>query len=129
MHLRSFIREYHDAVAIDEYPAKLASLDLDLALAPLEDNLFNRCKGNIRLLEFGACGVPVICSDIEAYRGDLPAKRVENRFEAWVGAIRAHIQDLDAAAALGDVLQARVRQDWMLDGAALAVWRDSWLVH
>lgn len=128
-HLRSFIREYHDAVAIDEYPTKLASLNLDLALAPLEDNLFNRCKGNIRLLEFGACGVPVICSDIEAYRGDLPTKRVENRFEAWVDAIRAHVQDLDAAAALGDVLRARIHQDWMLDDAALASWRDSWLAH
>lgn len=128
-HLRPFIREYHDAVAVDEYPAKLASLNLDLALAPLEDNLFNRCKGNTRLLEFGVCGVPVICSEIEAYRGDLPAKRVENSFETWVDAIRAHIHDLDAAAALGDVLQARIRQDWMLDDAALAVWRDNWLVH
>lgn len=128
-HLRPFIREHHDAVAVDAYPAKLASLNLDLALAPLEDTLFNRCKGNGRLLEFGACGVPVICSDIEAYRGDLPAKRVENRFDTWVDAIRAHIQDLDAAAALGDALQTRIRQDWMLNGVALATWRDSWLGH
>lgn len=127
--LRPFIREYHDAVAVDDYPAKLASLNLDLALAPLEDTLFNRCKGNQRLIEFGACGVPVICSDIEAYRGDLPAKRVQNRFETWVDAIRTHVRDLDAAAALGDILQAQVRQDWMFDDAALAAWRDCWLVH
>ena len=64
---------------------------------------------------------------MEAYRGDLPVKRVENRFEAWADAIRAHAKDLDAAGALGDYLQACVRRDWMLDGPALAEWRDSWL--
>jgi glycosyltransferase involved in cell wall biosynthesis len=126
-HLRPFVHEFHQGVAIDLYPAKLASLNLDLALAPLEDSLFNRCKSNLRLLEYGACGYPVICSNLEAYRDGLPVKRVENRFESWADAIRAHANDLDAAAALGDYLQARVRHDWMLDGSALAAWRDNWL--
>ncbi|MCU1759164.1 glycosyltransferase [Pseudomonas sp. 14P_8.1_Bac3] len=126
-HLRPFVHEFHKAVAVEQYPATLASLNLDLALAPLEDNLFNRCKSNVRLLEFGVCGVPVICSNLEAYRDGLPVKRVENRFENWVEAIRAHVDDLDSAAALGDYLQACVRHDWMLDGPALAAWHDSWL--
>lgn len=126
-HLQPFVHEFHKDVAIDLYPARLASLNLDLAVAPLEDSLFNRCKSNVRVLEYGACGVPVICSNLEPYRDGLPVKRVDNRFESWVDAIRAHADDLDAAAALGDYLQACVRHDWMLDGAALAAWRDSWL--
>ena len=125
--LQPFVHEFHKDVAIDLYPARLASLNLDLALAPLEDSLFNRCKSNVRVLEYGACGVPVICSNLEPYRDGLPVKRVDNRLESWVDAIRAHADDLDAAAALGDYLQACVRHDWMLDGAALAAWRDSWL--
>ena len=51
--LRPFVHEFHIGLPIDQYPAKLASLDLDLALAPLEQNLFNECKSNLRLLEYG----------------------------------------------------------------------------
>lgn len=126
-HLRPYIHEIHQGVTVGLYPAKLASLNLDLALAPLESSLFNRCKNNLRVLEYGACGYPVICSDIEAYRDGLPVKRVDNRFASWADAIRTHVNDLDAAAALGDYLQACVRREWMLDGDALTEWRDSWL--
>lgn len=125
--LRPFVHEFHIGLPIDQYPARLASLDLDLALAPLEQNLFNECKSNLRLLEYGACGFPVICSDIRCYQGDLPVMRVKNRFRHWVEAIRMHLSDLDAAARMGDELQAAVRQNWMLEGANLERWRSAWL--
>ena len=125
--LRPHVHEYHDGVPIDQYPAKLASLDLDLALAPLEDNLFNACKSNLRLLEYGACGFPVICSDIVCYRGDLPVTRVRNRYKEWADAIRMHLADLDATAKTGDALREAVHRDWMLAGENLMAWRDAWL--
>lgn len=125
--LRPYIHEYHRGVPIDEYPAKLASLNLDLALAPLEENLFNRCKSNLRLMEYGACGFPVICTDIEPYRGDLPVTRVRNRYKDWVDAIRMHLADLDATARTGDALQAAIRKDWMLSGDNLLQWQKAWL--
>ena len=114
-------------MAIDLYPAALANLDLDLALAPVEQNLFNECKSNLRLLEYGACGFPVICSDLVCYRGTLPVTRVKNRFKDWVDAIRMHISDLDASARMGDELRRQVLGDWMLNGANLEAWRASWL--
>ena len=99
-----------------------------LALAPVEQNLFNECKSNLRLLEYGACGVPVICSDVRCYQGDgLPVMRVKNRFRDWVEAIRAHINDLDAAAKAGDELRASVLNGWMLEGENLEAWRRAWL--
>jgi glycosyltransferase involved in cell wall biosynthesis len=125
--LRPYIHEYHAGVAIERYPAALARLNLDLALAPVELNLFNECKSNLRLLEYGACGFPVICSDIRCYQGDLPVTRVKNRFKDWVDAIRMHLADLDASARMGDDLQTRVRRDWMLEGANLELWRNAWL--
>lgn len=125
--LLPYLHEFHPGVHIDLYPAKLASLNLDLALAPLEDNLFNRCKSNLRLLEYGICGFPVVCSDIEPYRTDLPVTRVRNRYKEWGDAIRAHLQDLEGAAAMGDALQARVRAEWMLEGDNLLAWRKAWL--
>lgn len=125
--LRPHIKEYHPGVALIDYPAALASLDLDLALAPLEQNRFNDCKSNLRLLEYGICGYPVVCSDVLCFQGDLPVTRVKNRFRDWVEAIRAHLADPLASARAGAALQAAVRRDWMLDRAQLQVWQAAWL--
>ena len=125
--LRPFVKEFHPGIRIDLYPAALARLDLDLAVAPLEDNLFNACKSNLRLLEYGICGIPVVCSDGPSYRGDLPVTRVNNRFRDWVEAIRMHIHDLDAAAVAGDTLRDCIRRDWMLDEVGMEQWRKAWV--
>ncbi|WP_278452773.1 glycosyltransferase [Stutzerimonas kunmingensis] len=119
--------EFVPGAAIESYPRLLASLNLDLAIAPLEQNLFNERKSNLRLLEYGACGFPVVCSDIRPYQGDLPVTRVRNRFRDWVEAIRMHVADLDATALMGDRLREAVLQDWMLNDTRLAHWRDAWL--
>lgn len=125
--LRPYINEYHPTVAIDDYAVNLARLDLDLALAPMEQTLINECKSNLRLLEYGACGFPVVCSDLACHRGDLPVTRVQNNLEDWLAAIRMHLSDLDATARMGDELRARVLRDWMLDGDHLQRWREAWL--
>lgn len=126
--LRPYVAEFHPGVDIQAYPRFLARLNLDLAIAPLEQNRFNECKSNLRLLEYGACAVPVVCSDIGPYREDgLPVSRVRNRHRDWVGAIRGHLADADARAAAGDALRAVVHRDWMLADAGLAEWRAAWL--
>jgi len=126
--LRPCVAEFHPGVDITVYPRTLARLNLDLAIAPLEQNRFNECKSNLRLLEYGACAVPVVCSDVGPYRGDdLPATRVRNRHRDWVGAIRDHLADADARAAAGDALRAVVHRDWMLADAGLEGWRAAWL--
>lgn len=124
--LRPYVHEFHTGVDIEAYPAKLASLNLDLALAPVEDNLFNACKSNLRLLEYGACGIPVICSDVACYRGDLPVTRVRNRFKDWRDAIRMHLADPDASARMGEALQQTLHRDWMLDGDNIVQWSQAW---
>jgi glycosyltransferase involved in cell wall biosynthesis len=126
--LRPYIHEFHEVVGMAEYPAKLASLNLDLALAPLEHHVFNDCKSNLRLLEYGACGYPVICSDTLAYRGYLPCTRlVSNTTEQWVEAIRAHLADPDASYRQGDALREAVLRDYMLRADNLRHWEDAWL--
>ncbi|WP_443190531.1 glycosyltransferase [Pseudomonas indica] len=125
--IRPYVKEIHKGVAIEQYPSMLASLNLDLAIAPVEENLFNECKSNLRLLEYGACGFPVVCSDLRCYRGDLPVTRVKNRFRDWVEAIRMHLADMDATAKAGDALRSVVLSEWMLEGRNLEAWRSAWL--
>lgn len=126
--LMPYIHEFHTAVSLPAYPAKLASLNLDLALAPLEFHVFNDCKSNLRLLEYGACGYPVICSDTEAYRGHLPATRVRtNSAQEWLEAIRMHLSDPNASYRKGDELRETVLRDFMLRGENLQYWANGWL--
>lgn len=124
---RNVLCEFHPGVPFEMYPEKLASLNLDLALVPLEINQFNECKSNLRLLEIGTCGVPIIATDIEPYRGDLPVTLVANRFKDWMNAIQAYIHDPALRERQGDALRAAVRQHWYLRDAGLDDWRQGWL--
>lgn len=114
--------EYHSGVPVEHFPVKLASLDLDLAIAPLEDVPFNHAKSHLKLLEYGILGYPVICTDITPYRGDYPVTRVKSRQKDWVAAIREHISDMDELARRGDVLRDYIKANWLLEDHA-----DSWL--
>ncbi|RKS16378.1 glycosyl transferase family 1 [Pseudomonas sp. WPR_5_2] len=126
--LRPYIHEFHSTTGFQGYPYKLASLNLDLALAPLEFHIFNDCKSNLRLLEYGACGYPVICTDTAAYRGHLPCTRVySNSTEEWLQAIRMHLADPDASYRMGDELREAVHRDFMLRGDNLQHWLWGWL--
>jgi len=111
--LLPYVREVHKAVPFEDYPRKLAALNLDLAIAPLEHNRFNECKSNLRILEYGMLGWPVIATDITPYQ-DAPVCRVINKPEAWIKAIREHIGDLDETCREGDVLRDWVRSNWLL---------------
>lgn len=126
--LKPYIHEYHPGVPLHLYPAKLASLNLDLALAPLEFHIFNDCKSNLRLLEYGACGYPTICTDTEAYRGYLPCTRVySNSTEEWLSAIRSHLADPAASYRMGDQLREAVMRDFVLRDDNLRHWAWGWL--
>lgn len=124
--LRPYVKEFHELVALDQYVSKLAGMDLDLAIAPLEDVPFNHAKSHLRLLEYGIMGYPVICTDITPYRGDYPVTRVPNKFKAWVEAIREHVSDRDELARRGDALRDHVRANWILEDN-LDVWLRAWL--
>lgn len=126
--MHPYVAEFHPGVDIALYPRALAALQLDLAIAPLEDNRFNACKSNLRLLEYGACAVPVVCSDVGPYQDPaLPVTRVRNRHREWVGAIREHLADTAARRQAGDALKSVVLRDWMLEGSGLDEWRAAWL--
>jgi GT2 family glycosyltransferase/SAM-dependent methyltransferase len=124
--IRPYVAEFHKGVSLEDYPAKLASLDLDLAVAPLEDVPFNHGKSHLRLLEYGVLGYPVICTDITPYRGDYPVTRVANRFRDWVEAIRSHVADRDELAQHGDVLRDYINAKWILEDN-LEIWSKAWL--
>lgn len=123
--LRPYIAEFHPGLPFDEYPTALATLDLDLALAPLELCRFNECKSNLKLMEYGILGYPVIATDITPYQCGLPVTLVKNKRTHWIRAIREHLSDRDELARRGDALRTAVRKDWMLEDH-LTPWFEAW---
>ena len=114
--LKPFVKEVQPFVSIQDYPARMASLRLDLALAPLEIHPFNESKSNLRLLEYGALGWPVICTDIDPYRTeDPPVLRLPNDHAKWIAAIRERLSDRNALQAQGRLLREWVHAKWMLE--------------
>ncbi len=127
--IRPYIKEFHPFVSIDRYPEKMASLDLDLAVAPLLENEFNRAKSNLRLLEYGVLGWPVICTDIEPYRAyGAPVTRIPNDPAEWIAAIRTHVSRPEDNAAVGDRLREWVLRHFILDDH-LEEWRRAFDKH
>ena len=82
----------------------LAGISADVAIAPLDANDFNLSKSNLKLLEYGACGYPVIASAVGPYlaaaRESAPNACVSlcHTPEAWLGNLRAHYNNTEYRA-------------------------------
>ncbi len=114
--LRPYVKEFHQFVSFNQYPQALAELDLDLALAPLEEHPFNEAKSNLRLLEYGVMGWPVIASDIYPYQQDgAPVTLIPNDEAVWIETILAALAEPEKIAAQGRHLQNWVCQKFILE--------------
>lgn len=114
--LQPYIKEEHEFVIFDRYPEKLAGLNLDLAVAPLELNDFNKAKSNLRLLEYGLMAWPVICTDIEPYKTkNPPVIRVNNEHDEWLEAIQTVLSLPDKGKGRGETLKKWVLNHYTLD--------------
>lgn len=119
--IRPLLAEYHELIPFDQYPAHLASLNIDIAVAPLAKTPFNQGKSNLRLLEYGVLGIPVVCTDIDPYQNS-PACRVENTAKAWIEALRERIYDADAREREGAAMR-----DWFTRSYILEEHSEEWV--
>jgi glycosyltransferase involved in cell wall biosynthesis len=91
--LKSRIKWVKWAVA-EDWPKVCKDLAIDVGLAPLVDNDFNRSKSNLRWLENTAQGMPTVASDVIPYRTANKDAIVLCRTEAeWFNAISGLIED------------------------------------
>jgi hypothetical protein len=71
------------------YPRVLKERNYNLWICPLKDNVFNRCKSNIKLLEAWALGIPVFVQDNECYKTYTPnVFRDGNDIENMISSLR-----------------------------------------
>jgi len=119
--LRPFAKETHGMLPFAEYPGALAEARLDLAIAPLADNAFNRCKSHLKVLEYGILGIPVIASALDPYQ-HCPVTLVEgNNPASWIDAINEYLQDSEKRKQRGKALHA-----WVFENHMMCHRREQW---
>ncbi|MCK4522409.1 MAG: glycosyltransferase [Nanoarchaeota archaeon] len=75
-------------INLKSWPAKLQSYGIDIGLAPLRDNMFNRSKSNLRYLEYSLAGMASVVSPVKPYLcvndgvDGIIAKEQDDWFEA-----------------------------------------------
>lgn len=91
-----------ESVKIEQYPQLLAGFDI--AIAPLLDNKFNRAKSDLKVVEYGMLGLPVVASKSPSYCRFI--RHGENGLLAgsdkdWLKALSALIESRDLRDKLG----------------------------
>lgn len=107
--------EFNQGVPPPEFLSTLASARLNMIVAPLVDCKFNRCKSNLRLIEAGAIGVPVIASPVAPYVFGSPPVTYAETPEDWVRLIGEFVADPDSFNPKGQALKQWMQRGYVMD--------------
>ncbi len=81
----------------DFVPWAKKNMRWDLAIAPLEDNVFNDSKSDIKFLDYSMLGIAGIYSDVGAYKHSVEHGETgwlcDNASQAWKSALERMIED------------------------------------
>lgn len=90
-----------------------------IAIAPLTDTVFNSCKSNLKVLEAGAKGLPIICSQVEPYYNSVDKDVViyANNKTEWHSELTKLIVYKDYCQDQGEKLAEHVRLHYNLKDA------------
>jgi glycosyltransferase involved in cell wall biosynthesis len=111
------------------WPRRLAEAGIDIAVVPLVDDAFNRCKSHVKFLEFGYLGIPAAYSDVPAYRGavedGVTGLLVAGGTQAWLEALDRLIADWTLRRRIGEAARKAVVERHLLE-AHCARWLDAY---
>ena len=111
----------------EQFKAYLASRPDTMALIPLDDNPFNRCKSAVKFFDYALAGVPCVCSAVTPYSDviDDPDNAILclDDEDAWVRAIRVLVLSSERRARTAAEARARVLRHHSLNHTATA-WQE-----
>ena len=70
--------------------------DWDIGIIPLVNNEFNKCKSELKYIEFSALGIPVVASDVNVYNESIEdgvTGFLANDEDEWVSKLSLLIED------------------------------------
>lgn len=101
-----------------DYPEWLASLGIDIGIAPLKDTEFNRCKSNIKWLEHAMLEIPMVLSDVYPYSNSVEHYKTgylaKNTAE-WIKYLSWLIENEEKRREIGQNAKKAVLENWTID--------------
>lgn len=107
--------EFHPWVPTMAYPYKMAMLNADMAVIPLADSAFNRCKSQLKWLEYSALKVPCVTSNVHPYIDIYNGKNgifCDNDKASWIKGIATMIKDETLRREMAESAYNTVAQDF-----------------
>jgi glycosyltransferase involved in cell wall biosynthesis len=100
-----------------DFPQFYADLDFDIAIAPLKDNQFNRCKSNIKWMEAAMLELPMVASDVKPYHcikhGETGyLSTTPNQMTKYLGWL---IESKELRERIGKNAKKEVLKNWTID--------------
>jgi len=89
-------------------------MNFDIALAPLADNMFNRAKSNLRLLEYSSARYAIIASPVEPYVNFDGVAYAKEQAE-WYDKIELLIKNPDARVGMAEVSYKYAKENFDID--------------
>ncbi len=96
----------------------------DVGLAPLQEGPFNWAKSDLKLLEYGALGLPAVASPSPAYRRTAPKLGgvIAADTEEWLDSIRAMAKSRKMRLRRGAQARREVLADRTIDSPGQSRW-------
>ena len=115
-------------VSYDEFARYFLQQKCSIFIAPLQNNLFNRCKSGLKYLEYSLLGVPGVYSAIPPYR-DMITPGLDGFLADqpgdWEAQLSALIESPELRKTVGAAAQKNVQSNWMLSQNAYR-WQDAY---
>ena len=102
---------YHD------FAINFQAQSADIFMAPLTDNLFNRCKSSIKYLEYSALGVPGVYSRLEPYNSVIKHGvngLLASNDEEWRDCLVSLIENPELRQSIATNATADLSSNWLL---------------
>ena len=100
----------------------------DIFIAPLEDNLFNRCKSPLKFFEYSALGAPGVYSRLNCYEEfvtDGYDGLLATSLDDWTNCLVRLIENDELRYQLADNAQNTIRENWLLSKNAFR-WEETY---
>jgi len=100
------------------YLQRLNDLEIDIGLIPLADNEFNRCKTDIKWVEYSTLGIPAVISDVPVYyeaKSRGLGVMVSNDPAAWYNAIVDLIENPEKRYSIGQAAREYILKNRIIE--------------
>jgi len=100
-------------------------LDIDIGLAPIAPNKFNRCKSNLKFLEYSALKIPTIASNFGPYKETIKNGEtgiLVDSVDEWYKSVRFLLDHEEERIRLGENAYNYVKENFDIDKNCL-LWK------